>query len=344
MKKIENHIVILKNDAVGDLVHSLPAIYSIINNNDITKITLFISKQSKGFNFFFDNKKINIEILNNNLTIVEKIKLFFFFLFRKIDKTFILAPKQFYFYLPVLFRKIKFYAICVNNINKYKRPKEFLRKYLFKYKINHRDAIFKRKPTADLQFSLCSEDIEKKKNFNFNPHISANLKEKLPDKYIYFHLKKKIADDLGWEIKELNILFNKFTEFYPNVILTKDIEIDKNNAIFKNNFNSYDLKTSKFIDNNSKVLFLDNIEGKDLYNVIKLSEKVVAFHGMMTNLGSLEYKPVIDLFYCKINSWNDYRNYRNSFYEFKPKYKGYNFIIPSKDINKTLKKILFLLK
>ena len=78
---------------------------------------------------------------------------------------------------------------------------------------------------------------------------------------------------------------------------------------------------------------------------IKYAEPFSYFHlGMMTNLGSLEYKPVIDLFYCKINSWNDYRNYRNSFYEFKPKYKGYNFIIPSKDINKTLKKLLFLLK
>ena len=65
---------------------------------------------------------------------------------------------------------------------------------------------------------------------------------------------------------------------------------------------------------------------------------------MMTNLASIEKKPVLDLFYCKINSWEDYRKYRNSFYEFKPKYKGYNFTIPSKNINKTLNKITFSLK
>ena len=344
MKSNKSHIVILKNDAVGDLVHSLPAIYSIVNNDKVTKITLFLSKQSKGFNFFFDNKKINIKIINNNLTILEKVKLFIFFILNQIDKVFILAPKEYFFYLPFFFRKIKFFAICINNINNYKRPKEFLRNYLFKYKINHRDAVFKRLPSADLQFSLCNEKNLEKKNFNFSPHISTKLKEKLPSNYIYFHVKKKITDELGWGINELKNLFNKFTDFYPKVILTKDNEIDENNLIFKQNFNFFDLKTCEFINNKSKILFINNIEGKDLYNVIKFSKKVVAFHGMMTNLGSLEYKPVIDLFYCKISSWNDYRNYRNSFYEFKPKYKGYNFIIPSKDINRTLKKITFLLK
>ena len=102
-------------------------------------------------------------------------------------------------------------------------------------------------------------------------------------------------------------------------------------------FNTYNIKSNDFKNNNSKVTFFDNLEGSDLYNVIKFSQKVVAFHGMMTNLASIEKKPVLDLFYCKINSWEDYRKYRNSFYEFKPKYKGYDFIIPSNDINKTLK-------
>ena len=80
-----------------------------------------------------------------------------------------------------------------------------------------------------------------------------------------------------------------------------------------------------------------------MFNVIKYSHKVVAFHGMMTNLGYLLKKPVLDLFHCKIEAWEDYRGYRNSFYEFKPSYKGYDFIIPSKNIHKTIKKIEFSL-
>ena len=83
-----------------------------------------------------------------------------------------------------MFRKIKFYAICINNINNYKRPKEFLRNYLFKYKVNHRDAVFKREPTRDLLFSLCNNGINEIEHFNFNPLLSNELREKLPTNYI----------------------------------------------------------------------------------------------------------------------------------------------------------------
>ena len=100
----------------------------------------------------------------------------------------------------------------------------------------------------------------------------------------------------------------------------------------------------KFIDNSNKVLFFDNIDGEDLYNVIRNSKKVIAFHGMMTNIASINHQMVLDLFHCNINNWDDYRNYRNSFYEFKPSYSGYDFTIPSKNINKTLKKIRFSLE
>ncbi len=140
------------------------------------------------------------------------------------------------------------------------------------------------------------------------------------------------------------MLFKKFNNYYPNIVLTKDIEIDENTEIFRKNFNMYNFETDEFVNNNSNVIFFDNIVGEDLYNVIKFSKKIVAFHGMMTNLGGLEKKPVLDLFHCNIDSWEDYRRYRNSFYEFKPKYAGYDFIIPSKNIQKTIRKISFSLK
>ena len=54
-------------------------------------------------------------------------------------------------------------------------------------------------------------------------------------------------------------------------------------------------------------------------------------------------KKVLDLYFCEIKNWDDYRKYRNSFYEFKPSYNGYDFIIPSKDIKKTIKKMNFFL-
>ena len=41
-ENIKKHVVILKNDAVGDLVHSIPAIYKIIVNKQVSRITLFL--------------------------------------------------------------------------------------------------------------------------------------------------------------------------------------------------------------------------------------------------------------------------------------------------------------
>ena len=91
-------------------------------------------------------------------------------------------------------------------------------------------------------------------------------------------------------------------------------------------------------------LKFDNIVGFDLFNVIGYSKKVVAFHGMMTMLASLFKKPVLDLFHFNINNWPSYRNARNFFYEFKPIYKNYDFIIPKKNFAKTLKKMKFSFK
>ena len=65
---------------------------------------------------------------------------------------------------------------------------------------------------------------------------------------------------------------------------------------------------------------------------------------MMTSLGAINKKNILDLYHCNIKNWNDYRNYRNSFYEFKPKYFGYDFIIPNKNIRKTIRKMKFSLE
>ena len=338
------HVIILKNDAVGDLVHSLRAIYNIINDTEVDKITIYVSKLSKKFNFLFKNPKINLKVLNYNLSLVEKIQLFFFILFNNIFKIYILAPKNFYYYLPIFFFKTKFYAICVDNIEGYKRPSTFLRKFLHQYVINDRSAQFKRKSTSKIQNELTMNKSVKHEEIKISADLNDKLKKHLPNNYMYFHAKRKILKELGWGIEELKLLFTELLKYSDYVVLTKDIEIDENSKIFKENFNSFDFKTLKFIDKSKKIIFFDNIDGKDLYNTILRSKKIIAFHGMMTNIGSLNKQKVLDLFHCNIKNWNDYRNYRNSFYEFKPKYDGYDFIIPSKDINKTIKKMNYSLK
>ena len=342
---MSSEIIIFKNDATGDLTHSLRAINNIITNNKDKNILIYLSERSKKFSFLINNKNITFKIVNYNLTLIQKIQIFCFILVNDISKAYILTPKSFYFLLPPIFRKTKFYGLCINGNNNYKRPQEFLRKYLFKYVINNRSAIFKRDSTEMIQYELTKNinQLSLESKININIEVSDVLKKYLPKDYFYFHLKKQRLDELEWGIDEIKLLLNEILKYSPNVVITKDIEVDENSKILKENFNSFDFKSNNYLNKNKKVIFLDNIDGKDIYNVIKLSRKIVAFHGMITLLGAINKKKILDLFQCNIKNWNDYRGYRNAFYEFKPSYEGYDFIIPSKNIYKTIKKIEFSL-
>ena len=340
-----NYVLILKNDAVGDLCQSLTAINNIIENNKDKKVLIYLSERSEKFNFLIKGSNIIFKKLNYNLTLNEKFKLIYFLYTSKISDIYILTPKNFYYYLPYIFRNINFHALCINGPNNYKRPYQYLRKFLYKYVINDRSAIYKREHTSEIQNKLTlKNNLHSKKEILVNG--SDYLKSHLPNNYIYFHIKKSIIDKLSWDISSLRLLFEHLLRYYDYVIFTKDIENDKQSNNINDKFNVVDFNTKQasYKNINSKIILFDNIEGQDLYYTIRNSAKILAFHGMMTNLGAIEYNKVIDLWFCDINNFNDYRNYRNAFYEFKPVYKGYDFTIPSKDILKTIKKITYSLK
>ena len=128
---INKKVLILKNDRAGDLFTSLTLISSLISHYQ--NITLYLSEFNEGFSFFF--KKTLIKKIKFNLTIINKILIFFDIFFNKYEKIYILTPKSFYFILPLIFRKIEFYAIVYDSNNKY-RPSNFLRKYFSGSKVN----------------------------------------------------------------------------------------------------------------------------------------------------------------------------------------------------------------
>ena len=140
MEKKDN-VIILKNDAVGDLVQSLSAINNIIKNNEGKNIKIYLSERSKDFDFLVNKKNIEFKIINYDLSIKDKINLLIDFLRINISNIYILTPKNYYFFLPLIFKKIKFYGLCINGPNNYKRPKKFFRKYLYKYQINDRGVL-----------------------------------------------------------------------------------------------------------------------------------------------------------------------------------------------------------
>ena len=127
-------------------------------------------------------------------------------------------------------------------------------------------------------------------------------------------------------------------------MFTRDIENNKKQIDFSEQYNVVNFKSKIFNKKDNNIFLFDEIEGLDLFNTIKFSSKIIAFHGMMTNLGSLLKKKITDLWFFDTNNLNDYMNYRNAFYEFKPIYTGYDFLIPSKDIKKTFRKLIFSIK
>ena len=131
--------------------------------------------------------------------------------------------------------------------------------------------------------------------------------------------------------------------YTDNIIFTRDIEKIENKDDFKDEFNVINFSNQKKYINNSNIYLYEDIVGSDLLHIINNSQKVIAFHGMMTNLASINKKPVLDLFFSEIKSTSDLNRYKNAIYEFKPRYKNYDLIIPSKNLEKTLRKMKFSL-
>ena len=81
-------------------------------------------------------------MLNNfciffRLNIFDKVKLFFKVVTSNFEKIYILAPKNIYFFLPLICRA-KIFAITITNKNK-SRPIKYLRTKLHYYKDNNRE-------------------------------------------------------------------------------------------------------------------------------------------------------------------------------------------------------------
>ena len=97
-------VLILKNDRVGDYFTSIESINLILNKHKDKKIEIFLSKINYKFNFIFKNLKF--KIFNYNLNYIRKgSKISFIYFFNEISDIYILAPKNFYYYLPFFLEK-----------------------------------------------------------------------------------------------------------------------------------------------------------------------------------------------------------------------------------------------
>jgi len=341
------NIVIFKNDRTGDLITSLPAINLIIQENKDKKIIIYLSEINHKMKFLFENKQIQIKIIKYKLNIIERFKILSFFIKSNISKVYILRPKNFFFVLPIIFfyKKISFYGFCLNGKSNYKRPINFLRRFLKNFVINDRSTKQKRISRVKLQLDLVKKNQSILTEHKYIYNESKFLNNILPENYCLIHYKKQIFNELGWGINGLDKIIYQLLEYYPNVVLINDINEINDNLIFKKKYYWCDIENNKINNSdNSKILYLPNLDGIKMFTTIKKAKKVIACHGTITLLSNLVNVSILDIFYCKINNIDDFYRYKNSFHEWKPNSKNYNFTVPSSNLNKSLNKMKKFLK
>ena len=331
---IMKNIIIFKNDRIGDLFHSLNGINLILNEHKNDKITIYLSNYSKDFNFLFFKENIKIKVLNYRLNFYEKFNIFILFLFKSVDKIYILSPKNFFYYLPLFFRKVSFYGIGVKEVNK-QRPNNFQLKYLYKYIINDRLNKKKGESIDNLVYRLCFYNQSNVQNLvNIHPKNTKHSFNFTNNSYFHFHFKKNLYFKKNWSFDHLCLFFESLLKKNNKILLTSDLEETEFNELFKNKFKTLSFgkeNSLNFTKLDNGITYLENIESQNLFNLIKNSSLVISPHGTMTVMASYLKVPVLDIFDDTIN--------RTAFYEYKPKNKNYNFFILKPFSEKLLFKI-----
>ncbi len=334
-------VLILKNDRAGDLFTSLPLISSILSTHKDIKI--YLSELNSGFSFLLN--KANIKKINFDLSISNKVFIFFDILINKYEKIYILSPKSFYFILPFIFRQTKFYAVVYDGTKGY-RPSKYLRKFIFKYKIISRKEI-NQKSYRELQCDLIDDNIQLDIEYNglSVPHISNKLKNLLPDQFILFQFRYLFFKKLGWGIEEFNYLMSEINKKYKFILFCSDIENNKitkkYNNYFLSNFSTINVYnySKKKNDKNPNIFYLENIDSKNLFFVLKESSMNVAKEGLFSHISYFHKKKNHNLFNFSINSKQDIIHEKISYSEWCKGMK-FSFSLLSSDINKAAKKIL----
>tara|TARA_B110000967_G_C18868963_1_gene554303 strand:- start:819 stop:1823 length:1005 start_codon:yes stop_codon:yes gene_type:complete len=331
-------ILILKNDRIGDLFHSIEGINSIINNHKNCEIEIILSHYSKKTNFLFAIPNVKTSVLNYSLSLHEKLFLLKRVFFEKFDKIYILAPKNFYFILP-FFCNAKFYAVCVDDFNSV-RPYKFLRKKLFKFVVNNRKFKKINESISDLNSKLCNEiDFSNLDVLNKSPITSSLLNQNINlfSNFIHVHYKDSLFKKNNWDLDLFVKLLKKISDLNCKVVLTSDLGSKNYNNFFLQNFSFLNFENNtSFGLNNFKIIYLHNINIRDLFKIISMSNLVISPHGTMTVLASYLKIKVIDIFDTNITI--------SSFREFKPKNLNYNFLILKNNSSKVFNKILKFIK
>lgn len=332
-----NKVLILKNDRIGDLFVSLPAINLILNKHQKDKVEIILSPINKAFSFLFN---ISFLIFNYRLSLFEKFKIYNLLKKNNYSDVYILSPKNFYYYLPIFFKKIRFHGICIKEKNK-KRPNDYLKSMLTNFVIRDRTINKNILPNQELHKQLINHESTNIINLiNSKPKISKSIKNFLSKEYLFLQYKETAFKRLGWTILDFHNLVCKMKNLKKNIYLISDYK-HKSNNFFLNKFNNYDFNTNTYkkISNDNNITYFNDIEGIDMFNIIKNADLSIVPEGMAAHISVFNKIPTLALCSLTIFSKNDFYHIIRSSKEWVPR-KYYKFTLIKKNPEETFKKIL----
>ena len=111
------------------------------------------------------------------------------------------------------------------------------------------------------------------------------------------------------------------------------------NNHFKNKYNTFDFSNGKKVTiNNKNIFFLKDVEGRDLFNIVKSSNIVVAPEGIVTHMAYFLKRPILALMHFNLKNRRDFINQIISCKEWFPPSR-YNFTVLKKNFTKSLNKL-----
>ena len=334
---MKKKIIIFKNDRGGDLLNSIQCISSLLNNQN--DVTIFLSNYNISFLFLFKNAKV--KKINYDLNFFDRIYLFFFILFNKFDEIYILTPKNYYFFLPIIFRNIKFYGLTVKGVKR-NRPINFLRKFLHKFITIDRQNI-NIISSSNLQLKLIDKTIPidiSCKNLN-QPKLDDYLYNNLPKNFTLIQFKEIFFNKIDLTNDNFFLLLNQLNNKFRNIVLFSDIEKTNSNDFFIKNLDYINCNNKKiyFKSLRPNIIYLHDINIENLFSLTKIAENILCPHGLLTHMGKFYNKKTLNLFNFEINNKSDLLHQKIAFSEW---YKGKDleFILLNKDRDRTIRKIL----
>ena len=144
---------------------------------------------------------------------------------------------------------------------------------------------------------------------------------------------------LCWDLENILTLIESLNKKYDYVLFSSELLDTEINNFFSKKYNSYDYinKKKKLINDNS-VFFLKDIDGYDLFDVVKKSSKVICPEGIISHMSYFLNKDLLTLMHFDFKKPEDIKKQLISCREWFPP-KNYNFCVLKKDLNKSLNKI-----